>query len=128
MRVLAIVRGPRAPCSALPRPRGLALLALAAGPTLPCRGARDGGRAPRHDHHSGEAEAARARLRSPIDGPDSHAASAASPQLCALAALTLACARPRPSRRRNWAAPQIRAVTKEGVLGSSPPTSRRRRP
>ena len=39
---------------------------------------------------------------------------------CALAALTLACATAALAGAGNWAAPQIRAVTKEGVLGSSP--------
>jgi cell wall-associated NlpC family hydrolase len=39
---------------------------------------------------------------------------------CALAALTLTCATAALAGAGNWAAPQIRAVTKEGVLGSSP--------
>ena len=39
---------------------------------------------------------------------------------CVLAALTLVCATAALAGAGNWAAPQIRAVTKEGVLGSSP--------
>jgi|KBSMisStandDraft_5_1062788.scaffolds.fasta_scaffold101014_2 cell wall-associated NlpC family hydrolase len=39
---------------------------------------------------------------------------------CALAGLTLACATAALAGAGDWAAPQIRAVTKEGVLGSSP--------
>jgi prepilin-type processing-associated H-X9-DG protein len=39
---------------------------------------------------------------------------------CALTALTLACATAALPGAGNWAAPQIRAVTKQGVLGSSP--------
>jgi cell wall-associated NlpC family hydrolase len=39
---------------------------------------------------------------------------------CTLGALTLACAAAALAGPGNWAAPQIRAVTKQGVLGSSP--------
>jgi len=39
---------------------------------------------------------------------------------CTLAGLALACATAALSGAGNWAAPQIRTVTKQGVLGSSP--------
>ena len=40
--------------------------------------------------------------------------------VCALTALTLACTTAALAGAGNWAAPQIRTVTKQGVLGSSP--------
>jgi len=51
-------------------------------------------------------------------GPDRRTRSLAA--ACALTALGLACAATARGGSANWAAPQIRAVTEHGVLGSSP--------